>query len=430
MLLIAQPGRRLLRILLAALLLACTGVGARAYSVLTHEQIVDMAWADYIQPLLLARFPGATAEQLREAHAHAYGGCLIQDMGYYPFGNKDFSNLTHYVRSGDFVLGLLREARDLNEYAFALGALAHYASDISGHPAVNLAVGQEFPKLRAKYGPQVTYEDDPKAHIRTEFGFDMVQVAKNRYTSDAYRNFIGFKVAQPLLERAFRATYGIELTDIFNNEDRTIGSYRRAISKIVPKMTKAALTTRRAEIVKEYPTFARKKFLYHLSRAEYEREWGKNYERPGFGTRLLGLLLRIVPKVGPFKALAFKNPSPATEDLYLKSVDSSVERYENLLRQVKTGTVELPNRDFDTAQPVRPGEYRLADQAYATLLHKLAKRDFDLLTPALRANILQFYADLNRPIVTREHSDQWRELMSNLEKLKATAPAAPAAPSE
>src|ERR1051326_2493111 len=179
------------------------GQAAWGYSLLSHEQIVDIAWHDSIVPLLRTRFPNATTQDLHQAHAHAYGGCLVQDLGYYPFGSKFFSDLTHYVRSGDFVKNLIVESTNLNEYAFALGALAHYSSDNVGHPIINQAVALSFPKLRAKFGDQITFAQDPKAHIRTEFGFDMVQVAKSRYTSDRYHDFIGFEVSRPLLERAF-----------------------------------------------------------------------------------------------------------------------------------------------------------------------------------------------------------------------------------
>src|SRR5258708_21508548 len=246
---------------------ACTG-----YSILTHEEIVDLLWGDQIKPLLLKKYPGATEDDLRKAHAFAYGGCLIQDMGYYPFGNKFFSDLTHYVRSGDFVEALLSEATDINEYAFALGALSHYASDITGHPTVNAAVATEFPKLKAKYGPEVTYAQDPKAHIQTEFGFDVVQVAKHRYPSDAYHDFIAFQVSKPVLERAFFKTYGIKLEDVFHDLDRSIGSFRRSVSSIIPEMTRVALVTRKADMVKEDPSFAKEQFLYNLKRADYEKE--------------------------------------------------------------------------------------------------------------------------------------------------------------
>src|SRR5579864_435819 len=364
-----------------------------AYSVLTHEEVVDLLWKDDIQPLLSKRFPGASAEDLKKAHAFAYGGSLIQDMGYYPFGNKYFSDLTHYVRSGDFIVNLLNEASDLNEYAFALGALAHYSADNFGHPSVNQAVALQFPKLRKKFGKTVTYADNPKAHIRTEFGFDVTQVAKNRYTSDRYHDFIGFEVAKPVLERAFQDTYGIPLSDVLSKEDLAIGTFRRAISTILPEMTRVALVARKKEIVAETPNFNSRKFRYYLSRANYQREWGKGYRRPGFGTRVLAFLLKFVPKVGPFKALDFKIPTQKTEDLYIASVNHTLDNYRDLLAETKTKQLHLANMDFDTGQATHEGEYVLTDKAYAHLLDQLAQHNFEQVTPDLRDNILAFYSD-------------------------------------
>jgi hypothetical protein len=405
--------------LICATCQVCTG-----YSVLTHEQIVDLLWADQIKPLLLQKYPNATPEDLRKARAYAYGGCLIQDMGYYPFGNKRFSDLVHYVRSGDFVQALLSEAQDVNEYAFALGALAHYTSDIIGHPVVNAAVAKEFPKLRARYGPVVTYAEDKKAHIRTEFGFDVVQVAKQRYTSDAYHNFIGFEVARPVLERAFFKTYGVKLEDIFADLDLSIGSFRWAVGRAIPEMTRVALLTKKDEMVKEDPSFAQKKFLYNLKRADYEKEWGTRYQRPGFGAKLLAVIFKIIPKVGPFKAIAFKMPYPDTETLYLKSVNDTVEQYDKYARALKGGNLSLPNKDFDTGKETRPGEYELTDETYAKLLDKLAKTRFTGANAPLRDNILAFYRDPNSPNSMRKHQDRWNKTMLELEQLKATEVAA------
>src|ERR1039458_9736520 len=249
------------------LLLACLLIGvarpSAAYSLLTHEELVDILWKDQIEPLLLKRFPASTPAQLRQAHAYAYGGCLIQDLGYYPFGNEFFSDLAHYVRTGDFITNLIRESADLDEYAFALGALAHYSADNSGHPLVNRAVALAFPKLRAKYGEAVTYADAPRAHIQTEFGFDMTQVAKNHYTSDQYHDRIGFQVSRPLLERAFLDTYGLRLEDVLSDVDLAIGSFRRAVSQVIPEMTRAALTAYHPEDVKDTPNATdRKSVLY------------------------------------------------------------------------------------------------------------------------------------------------------------------------
>ncbi len=382
---------RSLVILAIAIVLVGTEV-APAYSVLTHEQVIDLLWKDRIEPMLRKRFPQATDDDLRKAHAYAYGGSLLQDMGYYPFGSKFFSDLVHYVRTGDFVMALFQDSTDLNEYAFALGALAHYVSDNSGHPTINRVVAIEFPKLRKKYGDSVTYADDPKAHIRTEFGFDMVQVAKNRYTSDRYHDFIGFEVSKPLLERAFLETYSLKLSDVFGDEDLAIGTFRRSVSKIVPEMTRVALLSRKDQMIKEDPNFDRKKFLYYLSRTNYQKEWGKGYRRPGFGERVLAFFLKIVPKVGPFRALQFKIPTPQAEDMYIKSVDLTVEDFQTTLRQAQGNKLQLDNRDCDTGKETSPGEYQLSDKTYADLLDELAEHNFDQVSPELRANILSYFS--------------------------------------
>jgi zinc dependent phospholipase C len=402
-------------------LLFCSSLG-NSYSVLTHEEIVDLLWKQKIQPLLLKRFPDATEEDLRKAHAYAYGGCVLQDMGYYPFGNKYFSDLVHYVRSGDFVAALIRDSSDLNEYAFALGALAHYASDVSGHPIINRITAIEFPRLAKKYGKEVTYANDPKAHIRTEFGFDMVQVAKNRYTSDSYHDFIGFEVSRPLLERAFFETYYLKLEDVFGDVDLAIGSYRRGVGKFIPEVTRVALLSRHDQLVKENPNFSKKKFLYYLNRAGYEREWGTVYRKPGFGTRVLAFFLKIIPKVGPFRAVSFKIPTPQTEDMYIKSVDDTVENYSRLLQEVADNTLRFPNRDFDTGRETRAGEYVLTDKTYARLVHHLARTSPDPMSAALRQNVLEFYANLNDPIDTKKNKKDWEKLQQELNDLKNQCP--------
>src|SRR5499427_3985877 len=260
---------RALRVLISVALCLLPGPLA-GYSVLTHEQVVDLAWQDRIERMLVERYPGTSEDGLQKAHAYAYGGSLVQDMGYYPFGNKFFSDLLHYVRSGDFVVIMIQESSDLNEYAFALGALSHYSADNTGHPTINRVVTMEFPKLARKFGERATYNDDPKAHIRTEFGFDMVQVAKNRYTSDSYHDFIGFEVSKDLLNRTFYRTYGLQLEDVFGNTDLAIGTFRRSISAVIPQMTRVALLARKQAIVRDTPNFDKKKFLYYLSRKQYE----------------------------------------------------------------------------------------------------------------------------------------------------------------
>jgi hypothetical protein len=417
-------GWRLLSVRATTLLLVvlmCSGASF-AYSVLTHEEIVDLLWSDEIRPLLLKRYPGLSEDQIKQAHAYAYGGAVIQDLGYYPFGSTEFSNLVHYVRSGDFVRELLLESQDANEYAFALGALSHYASDIAGHPAVNQAVAIEYPKLRAKYGQSVRYAQDKTAHLKTEFGFDTVQVAKNRYASEQYHDFIGFQVSKALLERVFPVVYGVELKDVLTHEDLAVGSYRFAVSELIPRMTQVALQTHKKELMRETPNFAKRKFLYRLSRSSYEKQWGKDYVKPGVGTRILSTLLRYMPKIGPFKGLAFNNPTPQTEDLYIKSINTTVDQYRAFLEEVRTDTLVLPNCDLDSGQPTKVAEYSLTDDTYVKLLGQLSSRKFDVTTPELRGNILDFYSDLPASIATKKDHDDLKNVLTELDQLKSMNP--------
>ena len=418
-------GWRRFSVRLTALLLVvlmCSS-GLSAYSVLTHEEIVDLLWTDEIRPLLLKRFPGLTDDQLKEAHAYAYGGAVIQDLGYYPFGSREFSNLVHYVRSGDFVRELLLESQDFDEYAFALGALSHYAADIAGHPAVNQSVAIEYPKLRAKFGKSVRYAQDKTAHLKTEFGFDTVQVAKNRYASQQYHDFIGFQVSKPLLERVFPVVYGVELKDVLTHEDLAVGSYRFAVSQLIPHMTEVALETHKKDLMRETPDFAKQQFLYRLSRSDYERQWGKDYVKPGLGTRIMSTLLRYMPRVGPFKGLGFKNPTPQTEDLYFKSINTTVDQYRVFLEEVRTSSLVVPNCDLDSGNVTKAGEYSLSDDTYATLLAQLSDRKFDRTSPELRDNLLQFYSDLSAPIETKNNQIRWQGVLTALNLLKSAVPA-------
>jgi len=392
---------------------------AYSYSILTHEAIVDSTWDSGIKPLLLKRFPSSTAEDLTQAHAYAYGGSIIQDFGYYPFGSKLFSDLTHYVRCGDFILNMIRESQDLDEYAFALGALAHYAADNNGHRmAVNVSVPLLYPKLRLKFGQSITYADDPFSHTKTEFGFDVFQAAKSRYASDAYKAFIGFQVAKPVLQRAFQDTYGLRIEQIFFNVDLAIGSYRRAVGTVLPALTKVAWQIKRQDIAKDAPGITRKRFLYNLSRSSYEKNWGSTYQRPGVKSKMLAGVFRIIPRAGPFKALAFKRLTPETEKLYMAGFNASIDRYRELLAAAGAGTLELPNDNLDVGAATKAGEYKLADIAYAKLLNKLQSHYADM-PQDLRGDILAFYRDLSLPIATKANESDWAKLQEQINHLAA-----------
>lgn len=388
------------------------------YAVLTHEAIIDAAWGDGIRPLLLQRFPNATPEELLQAHAYAYGGAIIQDMGYYPFGSRFFSDLTHYVRSGDFVLALIAESQNLNEYAFALGALAHYAADTSGHPlATNLSVALMYPKLAKKYGPVVTYDQKPSAHAQVEFGFDVDQVAEGNYAPHAYHDFIGFEVSKPVLERAFARTYCINLSSVFVSVDLAIGSYRHAVSSVIPKMTKVAWHLKKNEIKNSHPSEVRSEFIYNVSRSEYRKDWGTIYEKPGISARIKAFFLRLVPKVGPFSALAFHPPTHEVEQMYMHSFNETLENYRGMLLAQKEGRLQLPNENLDTGEPTKPTVYPYSDQTYAKLLAKVNGKP---ISAPLRSDILVYYADLEAPFATKKDPKAWRNVVDELDKLKAS----------
>jgi len=386
---------------------------APAYSVLAHESMVDAAWDDVIAPMLKARFGAASADAIKTARAYAYGGSVTPDMGYYPFGSHFFTNLLHYTRSGDFVEALIRDARDVNEYAFALGALAHYVADSTGHPlGTNRAVPLEYPKLRAKFGDEVTYVEDPKRHVMVEFAFDVVHVASGAYLPQAYHDFIGFEVATDLVERAFRETYAIEMKDVFASEDLAIGTFRYTVGTTIPQMTQVAWEKKRDEIERLTPQVQRSAYIYTFTRRQYESDFGTAYRRPGVFARFFVWVVRVMPKIGPFRALAFQTPSPEAERLFTDSFKASRERYRILLQSVRDNRLDLRNTDFDTGQPTRRGEYTLADGTYAELLARLSSKKA-AAPDALRADIMRFYGKVE-PAAARDKKE--RKALEKIEK--------------
>ncbi len=391
-----------------------------AYAVLSHEAIIDAAWETHIKPLLLKKFPQATEEDLSRAQAYAYGGAIIQDMGYYPYGSPFFSDLTHYVRSGDFIQALLRDAKDVNEYAFAVGALAHYAADNDGHRiGTNRAVPILYPGLRKKYGDSVSFEDNKLAHVKTEFGFDVLEIARERYAPGSYHDFIGFEVSRPVLEQAFRETYGLELKDVLVNEDKALSSYRHDVSNLIPKATRIAWHLKKDEIKDDIPNATKRKFLFNLSRSNYEREWGKDYRKPSPYERFLAFLFKLIPKFGPLKILQFRTPTPQTEQMFEASFNATLDRYRGLLTEVREARLDLPNNNFDVGESTGPGKYRLNDEAHAELLDKLAENKFASATSDVKAELLHFFAEPDAPYATKRNAKAWAKVQTQLQQLRS-----------
>jgi hypothetical protein len=417
------------RALLAVLLAVAVGLRpAAGYSVLTHEQIIDLAWKSAIVPVLLARYPHATPEQLQEAHAYAYGGCVIQDSGYYPFGHEFFSDLTHYVRSGDFVASLIRNAKNIDELAFALGALSHYVGDSVGHhDAVNPSTAIEFPNLEQKYGPIITYDESPHGHIRTEFAFDVDQLSKKRIPPSGYWKHIGLKVPVRLLEQAFYETYGLRLNTMDVDVRAAVGTYRWSVRRFLPMVAYGEVVLHR----KDFPPDTRDAefTLYEdrLERADRENGWEKYRKKAGIEAHLVAAVIFILPKIGPLSDLSIRGPRPGTEERYIESVNRTVSIYDSLLHALAKNpyvsprlTMHLVNLDLDTGAIARPGSYPLMDKTFAELLKRIVYVPGPIPT-TIKTDLMRYYSNPKAPITTRRHKRAWRRVQQELTVLESKA---------
>ena len=458
----AMKGWRLLGGL-ALLALLWLAPCASAYSLLTHEQLIDLTWQNSIVPLLLSRYPGLTAAQLQEARAYAYGGCVIQDIGYYPFGDSRFSNLTHYVRSGDFVVNLLRNAQNADELAFAIGALSHYIGDSIGHAtATNLAVPQDFPKLRKKYGLVVSYAEGRREHVQTEFGFDIDQVAHHRMAPLRFLRHVGMNVPVRQLALAYYQTYGLtEDFSVVKGRRFNVPGYRFATRAFIPRIAYAVTLLHRNREPADPNNAEFQELLKEIDAANAENNWNAYRTKAGIETYALAGVLTVLPRVGPLRLVAVKNPSKATEADYVHSLTLSLAVMRAMLarltppesrKPIESATAPkafsrrllaqmledpamsdvvliepndprhpLPNRDLDTGYVVQPGGYPLTDSTYADLLRRLARRPTQPIPPGIKDDIEAYYANADAPITTKRDPKRWAQVQADLKTL-ATMP--------
>jgi hypothetical protein len=435
---------------------------AEAYSLLTHEQLIDLAWQDSIVPLLLSRYPDLTPAQLDEARAYAYGGCVIQDIGYYPFGDMMYSNLTHYVRAGDFVVSLFRNAESADELAFAVGALSHYIGDTIGHPgATNVAVPVLFPDLRAKYGPVVNYAQGKHQHVQIEFGFDIGEIAHHRVAPVAYLRHIGLQVSVRQLAVAYYQTYGI--TEDFTGARKhrfNVSGYRFAVRYFIPRTAYAVTLLHRNHQPPENGGPERVQMDKEVAAMALANNWQAYRRKAGIGTYILAGFIFIVPKIGALKLVAIKDPTPDTESEYLhtvvlsdaalrqslasftpparersttaqaisKSTEASLPAAQPLPASAATSKIPhpvrdplhpLPNRDLDTGYVVQPGGYSLTDSTYADLLHRLTRTPGQPVPPGIKEDIQIYYANPAAPITTKKSAATWAQVQADLVTLAA-----------
>jgi hypothetical protein len=438
-----------LRVVALAILLFLPGGGMRragAYSLMTHEQLIDLTWDDSIVPLLMSHYPNLTPQELDEARAYAYGGCVIQDIGYYPSGDQFFSDLTHYVRTGDFVMALFRNAHNADELAFAAGALSHYVGDSFGHSeATNRAVALEFPKLAARYGPSVNYAEGRHQHVQAEFAFDIDQIAHHRMAPLGYVRHIGIRVPVKQLALAFYQTYGLtENFDVRKRQRFNMRAYEFATRTFIPRVAYAVTLLHRKHEPVEPDTPDAKEVEQEVAATAALCNWDAyRKKKVSVETHLLAVVIWILPKVGPLKMAAVKGPTADTEADYMHSVVSSTTdlryrlalftpveaRRERTLSAMSSMTTlgpldpkqPLPNRDLDTGQKVKPGGYSLTDITYSELLHRLTRTPTQAIPPGIQSDVAAYYADPNAPIVTKKNPDEWKMVQDDL-KVLATMP--------
>ncbi len=402
-------------------------ISGGAYAIFTHQELIDLVWDRSIRPVLLERFPGLSERQLNEARAYAYGGSVIQDMGYYPVGHPYFSELTHYVRTGDFVAALFRTARNADEFAFAIGALSHYVGDSIGHAeAVNPAVGATFPNLVHKFGPVVSYEEAPIDHARVELGFDIAQLAKRRYTPEQFRRHVGFRVADQALDRALLETYGFGLGSTLGHVRPGAASYRFSVHRLMPLFSRSEVVRLGGRLNRERDDDALRQYLQLAGEIAREQQWARLYSPPGWKAHFLAILFYAVPPVGPLRVVDIKAPTAATEDMFVRSlVRSQAVLSGDLERYVSApGRFRLENLDLDTGAPVAPGRYWLTDRTYARLVDMLTSNHPSPLPAGLVSNIQAYYAQPNAPISTRRNPEKWKRLRRELAFLETRATAA------
>jgi Zinc dependent phospholipase C len=416
------------------LLLCCMPAGG--YSLLTHEQLIDLTWKESIVPLLLSRYPNLTPEELEHARAYAYGGCVIQDIGYYPYGDKSFSNLTHYVRSGDFVVNLFRNASNANELAFAVGALSHYIGDSLGHPlATNIAVPVEFPKLGAKFGPEVSYAEGQDQHVQTEFAFDINEIAHHRVAPLHYLRHVGLMVPVRQLALAYYQTYGLSEDFSATKKRRfNVREYRFAVRAFIPRIAYAVTLLHRRHEPAELDTPEKAQIEKEVATVAAENNWATFRHHAGIGTYALAGLIFVLPKIGPLKLVAVKGPTQATEAEYMHSVvmsESALRRRlarftpphgnprprQIMARPSRGRQSPLPNLDLDTGLIVKPGGYPLTDSTYADLLHRLTLKPAQPIPPGIKEDIQAYYSDPDSPIATKKAPEQWKQVQADLATL-------------
>ena len=411
-----RSAKKAFRISISILLLLLSfPVTSRAFSVLAHQAIVDQNWKDQLVPLIRKRFPTVSEQDLKDARSYARAGSHLPDLGYFPFGSREFTDLLHYVRTGDFINRLIAEANTVDEYAFAFGVMAHYEGDTLGHPlATNLSVPKIFPKLEEQYGDTVTYAESPTSHLQTEFRFDILQIAHRHEIPDLFEHSIEFKVPKDFLNRVFKETYGLELSDLFTNFDVALTTYRWGFRTLIDEATGIAWQLYREDIDSLEPGVVEKDFLHVIPRGDFEKEFGNAFMSPGYFARFFGLLGNLVPNVGPLARLPYRPLPKDVRILYFRAFKEASLHYQQELAKVRDNRSDLPDLILDTGGADQAGVYPPADKAYAELLKHHEKDQFARVSPSLARIMMKHFENRDAALKFEESDSDRQETLSAL----------------
>jgi hypothetical protein len=406
-----------LAILLVGLLAFVAPPHTYAYSILTHEQLIDLLWSSDILPMLHTRFPDARPEDLRLARKYAYGGALLADAGYYPKGEPYTANLTHYVLAGDFVTNLFRNATDVYELAFAVGALTHYVGDTIGHStATNPSVAIAFPNLVKPGGTQigtdglpeaiVTYEDGEAQYKQVEVGFDINSLNHKRFIPKKIMDRIGFDVPLQQFTYAFYQTYGLQVDFTHTDSSLNLHAYAGDAKGVITEGIYAIASKHKKDGPDESSIAELPEFQAMIANAEAEGHWNKYKRAGGFESKAMIVVLGVDPAI-PIARVEM--PITTTQRMYIRSVLQSVKLLKQILKtpvapterfiplwpsdQSNSSPTSLPNFNLDTGHLEPSRAYRLTDDAYFDLLGRIVANPTWPIPPSTKTAIQTYFSD-------------------------------------
>jgi hypothetical protein len=246
-------------------------------------------------------------------------------------------------------------------------------------------------------------------------------LSKHRLAPGAYLRAVGLRVPNRLLAQAFEETYSLPLRDVVGPCRPAMRSYRTSVRSFLPRFAYAETVIHRNDFPPDMANASFQTFLDHIERADFQKVWNRYRRVPGIKTNLLALLIRILPRIGALSDLAIKIPTEDTQDLYVKSVNRTIEVYAGFLKQLAVTrqlAEPIPNRDLDTGERTRPGAYARTDNTYATLLHKIARSPQRPIATDLKQNVLDYYSDANAPITTKKNGKAWAEVTKDIAVLR------------